>query len=141
MLRKLNCALIVDEDRATNIFNKMVVSRHASFKKVDSVQNTEGAIEYLQSIDGREVIKPDAIFIGYAATGLNGNDFFVQFNQLNRSITKGVKIFIMAPHCDPKILKNSGIKYPIAELIKVPLSFPVLEKVLEKHFLISNFTK
>ena len=136
MSQKLNCALIVDEDRAANFFNKMVINRHESFDQVVSVQNTEAALSYLESIESREGVNPDAIFIDYAISCSKRSDFFAKFNDLNNSITNGIKIFVMAPHSDQKIIDKIVDKYPIDELITVPLSFPLLNSVLDKHFFI-----
>lgn len=134
MPHKLNCALLVDEDRATNIFNKMVISRHDSFSRVVSVQSTEAAFRYLETIESMETVKPDAIFIEYAISCLKGSDFFEKFNELNNSITKGIKVFIMAPHSDPKIQNKIIRKFHIDELITEPLSFPLLNDILERNF-------
>lgn len=134
MPQKLNCALLVDEDRATNIFNKMVISRHDSFSRVVSVQSTEAALRYLQTIDIMEAVKPEVIFIDYTISCSKGSDFFAKFNELNNSITNCIKIFVMAHHTTPKIQNKIVRKYPIDELITAPLSFPLLNNVLDKHF-------
>lgn len=134
MPHKLNCALLVDEDRATNIFNKMVISRHDSFHQVVSVPNTDAALKYLETIEIIETDKPDAIFLDYAISCTKGSDFFAKFKALNKSITHGIKIFIMASHVDAKTIDTTVTNFPIDELISVPLSFPLLNCVLERHF-------
>jgi two-component SAPR family response regulator len=134
MEKKLQCAMLIDEDKATNMFHKMVINRHERFEKVISVLSTKDALLYLEEVDHSDFVKPDVIFLDYGIPLQSIGDFFEKFNALEKNKTSGIKIFFLAPHSDQECKKKGFKNYPIDEFMSDPLTSPGLDTVLDTHF-------
>ncbi|WP_109299146.1 response regulator [Aquimarina sp. AU474] len=128
----VNCTLLIDDDKATNFYNKKVLSRHDSFNEIRVVYSGKEALEYLiESKDGKNV-KPNFIFLDLNMPAMNGWEFLVEFKKLNQEITAGIKIFIVTTSSDPNDINKAIENKLINDFINKPLSLGLLEDLLSK---------
>lgn len=128
------CVLLIDDDKATNFFNKMVVNRHGGFDEVESVESGYDALDYLKSVNDKTDLKPDLIFLDINMPGMNGWEFLSEFVKLDQSITSDIKVILLSTSSDPADVKRAIKKHPVTDYINKPLSFLLLNEVLSKHF-------
>ena len=134
MIENEICVLLIDDDKATNFFNKMVVKRHGGFNEVKSVESGIDALIYLKSIKEDLNLKPDLIFLDINMPGMNGWEFLGEFVKLDQSITSDIKVILLSTSSDPADVERAIKKHPVTDYINKPLSFPLLNEVLSKHF-------
>ena len=134
MGKSVNCVLLVDDDKATNFFNERVVTRHNSFDQVNTVQSGLAALEYLSAVEKDEATKPDLIFLDINMPAMNGWEFLVEFEKLDHSFTKGIKVILLSTSSNPDDVLASAKNHNVEDFINKPLSPDLLDSVLRNHF-------
>lgn len=137
MKQSVTCVLLVDDDKATSFFNKMVVSRHDSFDKVISVQSGHDALIYLKAVGEELETRPDLIFLDINMPVMNGWEFLSKFEKLDDKITSGIKVILLSTSSNPEDVQKSMQNYEVDVYFNKPLSFPLLTEILENHFSVS----
>jgi len=134
MGKSVNCVLLIDDDKATNFFNKRVVTKHDSFDCVNTVQSGKAALEYLLDVENSKAIKPDLIFLDINMPAMNGWEFLIEFSKLSEKVVQGIKVILLSTSSNPDDVKQSIKNHSVDDFINKPLSLGVLDSVLEKHF-------
>lgn len=135
MMRLVQCVLLIDDDKATNFFNKMMLNRHGSFKQINTVSGGNEALEYLNEIKTNSTLKPNLIFLDINMPGMNGWEFLMAFERLGKEFTHDIKVILLSTSSDPEDVMKSIDKYRIADFINKPLSIDLLNTVVSNHFL------
>lgn len=134
MVESIRCVLLIDDDRATNLFNSMVFRKHGRFDHVKSVESGQEALEYLMAVENNGECKPDLIFLNINMPTIDGWEFLSKFNKLQSNITKGIKVILSSISSDPDDVKKSTEFHTVDDFVSKPLSFPLLNEVMDKHF-------
>ncbi|MFD2561286.1 response regulator [Aquimarina rubra] len=134
MEKSITCALLIDDDKATNFFNERVVTKHNSFDSVNTVQSGKAALEYLANVENQTAIKPDVIFLDINMPAMNGWEFLVEFAKLNKSTTEGIKVILLSTSSNPDDVNESIKNHSVDDFINKPLSLDLLDNIIEKHF-------
>ncbi len=134
MGKSVNCVLLVDDDKATNFFNERVVTRHNGFDQVNTVQSGLAALEYLSAVEKDEATKPDLIFLDINMPAMNGWEFLLEFEKLDHSFTKGIKVILLSTSSNPDDVLASAKNHNVEDFINKPLSPDLLDSVLRNHF-------
>lgn len=124
-------ALLIDDDKATNFYNKWMLSKHSSFGEIVVRNNGVEGLEYLKN-QGKDHI-PDLILLDLNMPGMNGWEFLIKFKELKNSLFKEIKIFILSTSKDPKDIFLAKKDVDIIGYLNKPLSLNVLDYILGKH--------
>ncbi|WP_299256419.1 response regulator [uncultured Aquimarina sp.] len=135
----VNCVLLIDDDRPTNFYNSKVLSKHNSFDNIQVKQSGKDALKYLVNVEKGIELKPNLIFLDLNMPAMNGWEFLTEYSKLNRNIIEDIKVIILTTSSDLKDIENSKANSLVEDLISKPLSFPLLNNVIEKHFLRTPF--
>lgn len=135
MNSNVDFVLLIDDDRATNFFNLMMVGRHDAYQEVTAMQSGVEALEYLQSVEENNKPIPSLIFLDINMPGMNGWDFLREYEKLPLSITKKIKIIILSTTSNPAEIEKSIKEFDVDDFISKPLSLKLLDDVHTKHFL------
>ena len=130
----VDCVLLIDDDKATNFFNKRVVTKHKGFGEVNTVQSGMAALEYLISVGDNKATKPDLIFLDINMPAMNGWEFLTEFSKLDSKITRDIKIILLSTSSNPDEVIASSKNHSVDDFINKPLSLNLLDDVLENHF-------
>lgn len=134
MSTTVNCVLLIDDDRAVNFFNERVVSRHAGFDLVHTVQSGAAALEYLENVKNNNAVKPNLIFLDINMPAMNGWEFLIEFSKLDNTLTQGIKVILLSTSSNPDDVNESIKNHAVDDFINKPLSPSLLDDVLENHF-------
>lgn len=138
MITNVKFVLLIDDDKATNFFNTIMIDRHENFAEVRALQSGKIALEYLKEAEqGKEQV-PDLIFLDINMPGMNGWEFLTEFQKIDPQFTAQIKIIILSTTSDPDEVKKSFKNYNAKDFISKPLSMPVLTEVYQNHFHMSN---
>lgn len=130
----VDCVLLIDDDKATNFFNKRVVTKHKGFREVNTVQSGMAALEYLISVGDNKATKPDLIFLDINMPAMNGWEFLNEFSKLDNKVTNGIKVILLSTSSNPDDVRASSKNHSVDDFINKPLSLNLLDDVLENHF-------
>lgn len=138
MVPLVKCVLLIDDDKATNFFNKMILGRHGSFDQINTVQSGHDALEYLNQVKNKLTTKPNLIFLDINMPGMNGWEFLLAFDKLGKEFVDEIKVILLSTSSDPDDIRKSIDKYSVADYINKPLSIDLISKVMNNHFLEKN---
>ncbi|GER59113.1 response regulator [Patiriisocius marinus] len=134
MESKIKFVLLIDDDKATNFYNLMMVSRHEQFSEVSSVTNGQDGLDYLVEAKSGKFKTPDLIFLDINMPGMNGWEFLTEFEKLGSEFTSKIKVIILSTSSDPDEVRKTLENYNAEDFISKPLSLPILNTVYETHF-------
>ena len=78
-MKKLKCVLLVDDDKVTNMLNRMIIDK---LNISDCIQDVSDGIEALDYIKGEHNPKPDLIFLDMNMPRMDGSQFLKAFSEL-----------------------------------------------------------
>jgi len=126
-----NSILLIDDDRATNFFNKHVVKRHGHFDKIFVVESGEQALEFLMD-EAND--KPSLILLDINMPAMNGWEFTEAFKELDESIKKDIKLIMLTTSSNPDDYERSLENEMVDDYINKPLSPSILNDMIKVHF-------
>ena len=132
---KINCILLVDDDKISNFITTRLIRKLELAKNITSCMNGEEALLYMTkhatSLDEK---CPQLIILDNNMPEMNGIEFMESFNQINfnRDQVKVVALTSSANPRDEQILKSLGIE----DYISKPLTEEKLLEALQHQHLI-----
>ena len=133
MESKLNCALLIDDDEATNTVNKMVINQLNCAKQVEVAQNGQEGLDFLKSAVEEKNPKPDLVFLDIMMPGMDGWEFLDEFYKFDKAQLGQMVVVMLTTSIDPKD-KEKALKVPYIDRFQTkPLTKPVLKDIIEHH--------
>lgn len=95
---RLNCVLLVDDDRATNFLNKRLLDKMGVVQKISIARNGEEAMDYLvKAFAGeRDNPVPDVILLDINMPLVNGWEFLEQYEALPEDFKNSIAIYMLS---------------------------------------------
>jgi len=81
MKNKLNCILLIDDDKATNFINKMIINPFNCLNNVLIKNDAELALEYLKNHNNEGFIVPNLIILDINMLRMNGCKFLSEYKK------------------------------------------------------------
>jgi len=134
MTKTIDCVLLIDDDIATNFYNKRIVKRHREFREVVTVNSGTKALEYLTEAAQGKCKKPTLIFLDINMPGMNGWEFLLEYEKLNKNIIKDIKLIMLTTSTNEDDYAKSLNYNLVNDFINKPLSIDLLDDVLNKHY-------
>ncbi|WP_339701351.1 response regulator [uncultured Roseivirga sp.] len=137
MNKKLNCILLIDDDDATNFIHQVIVKKAKITEKIVTTFNGKQALEYLTNSGkyaNTENTLPSLIFLDINMPVMDGWEFIRAYQGLPESIKNQVVIVMLTTSYDPDDKEKAQQIHEIAEFDKKPLTFEMLDKIIEKYF-------
>jgi len=128
----MQCVLFIDDDKATNFFNKRVAKNHGFFNKIVSMQSGLDGLNYLKASSKGKEQKPNLIFLDINMPAMNGWEFLREFYNLDKNLTKGIDIVILSTSTDPNDMDKFNQNKNLIDFVNKPINLNVLNNVLEK---------
>lgn len=127
---KYNTVLLVDDNYIDNIINQKILANSDFAENVVIKPSCEEAIAYLQElVDNGEQQLPEVIFVDIRMPIKTGFDFLVEFQQLETSNKKDVKIIILSSSLDPSDHKKIGEFNNVSDFCGKPLTTEILKNI------------
>lgn len=129
-MKKINCALLVDDDEITNFYNEHILRESGMVDEIIVASNGQEAFDILE----KEGKKPELILLDINMPVMNGFEFLDKLNQKDVSEKESIIICLLTTSLHPKD-KEQSKKYNFLDgYVKKPLTKESLEKILDAHF-------
>ncbi|OEJ98490.1 hypothetical protein A8C32_04560 [Flavivirga aquatica] len=130
----IKCALLIDDDRFTNFYNTKIVKRHEEFKDVIAVTSGQAGLNYLVEASKDLCAKPDLIFLDINMPVMNGWEFVLEYNKLDKTFTEDIKLVMLTTSNNPDDFERSKKISTVNNYINKPLSVGLLANLLGDHY-------
>jgi CheY-like chemotaxis protein len=136
MDKKLNCILLVDDDKATNFLNKRLLTRMNVTHNIQIARNGVEAEEYLKKSAEKEpgFPKPDLIFLDINMPLVNGWEFLSRYESLPDNFKSSILILMLTTSLREVDAERAKSVPFIRGLIYKPLTESEIRNAIVKHF-------
>ncbi len=134
MKNKLNCVLLIDDDKTTNTLNEMVIRKSGLAHEVKAVKNGIEALKYLKSGENGNHPKPDLVFLDINMPGMDGWEFMEEYYKLEEKYQANVIVVMLTTSLNPddreKALELTGLD----DFMNKPLVRDQFRDLIKKNF-------
>lgn len=134
MKKKLNCILLIDDDRATNFLHEMVLSEMSVADEIIAVESGMEALKYLTSIEGGKYPQPDLIFLDINMPAMNGWEFLEEYEKLDKSAKARFVLMMLTTSLNPDDHETAKTLPLVSGFLSKPLTPKMVQDVLEENF-------
>ena len=133
MKTKLKTILLIDDDKATNVYNSAIVRQAEVAENIEVRESGESALEYLLStVDGKHP-QPALIFLDVNMPGMNGWEFLEKYHELTDDQKGNIVVFMLTTSLDPKD-KQKSKEMGAKGFIRKPLSSELVYAIVKDYF-------
>ncbi|MDR3712428.1 MAG: response regulator [Puia sp.] len=139
MKKKLNCILLVDDDRATNFLHSAIVEDTGLTDSIATAESGDRALGYLalceetrDTVAARPI--PELIFLDINMPGMSGWEFLREYDKLLKTqVDKSIMVMLTAsPNPDDE---SMAMSFPLVkEYRRKPLTTDMLEDIVGQYF-------
>ena len=134
MDRIVPCIMLIDDDRATTVYNEIIIEEHGAAQTVMIYNSPEEALIYLTTPFTEEKMNPDLILLDINMPRMDGWEFVEAYSQDKAGGIATKTIVMLSTTAD-------RIEYEMAEandflqgIKSKPLTFETLDEILAIHF-------
>lgn len=132
--KKLNCVLIIDDDRVSNYVTENVLRSMEVSSMINTVSDGQSGLEYIkyQCMEEFEYTCPDLIILDINMRLVDGIEFVQKYNKLKLPMRSVIVVLSTLPlREDQKIeLESLGV----FDFFVKPLSSEMLISIMDEHF-------
>jgi CheY-like chemotaxis protein len=131
MKHKLNTILLIDDDHATNVYNRTIIAQADVADHIHICDSGPKALAFLKSSDHSQ---PAIIFLDVNMPGMDGWEFLENYHRLHPDQQAKVIVIMLTTSLDPndevkaKSMGTSGF-------IRKPLTVDMVRELVERNFL------
>jgi CheY-like chemotaxis protein len=131
MRKKINCALLVDDDIISNFISEKCFKNLNISKEVKIVTNGELALKYIEECGGEDSPCPELILLDINMPVMDAFRFLDIYKTKFSSATGKIVILSTSNHPDDI---EKLFQFGITDYINKPLSMAKITQIMEKHF-------
>lgn len=134
MTTKVNCIMLIDDNKDDNFFHERVIKKNNSADVVVTKQSGMAALEYLKNKENNESPHPDLIFLDINMPGLNGWEFLAEYDKLDKELQSKIVIVMLTTSENPDDKEKALALNVLADFRIKPISKNMLNEIIEKYF-------
>lgn len=134
MKRKLNCVLLVDDDKDCNYFHERVLNKMQCVEKIEVAHDGVEALEFLKSIKNKLGLKPAIIFLDVNMPKMNGWEFLNEYEKLDEADKAEIIIVMLTSSLNPDDEKKAKSYNCVSGFLNKFLEEESVNKILKEHF-------
>lgn len=134
MKKKLNSVLLIDDDRSTNFFNKIIIQKANCTDTIVVVESGEQGLEYLNTSIDQKFPQPDLIFLDINMPGMDGWEFMEHYEKLDDNKKGKIIIIMLTTSLNPDDKEKADQILDIRAFKNKPLSTAMVLEIIQNYF-------
>jgi CheY-like chemotaxis protein len=134
MKKKLNCILLIDDDKATNFINERVIKKLDCTKRIVTVYNGAEALEFLSIEENGNLLQPDLIFLDINMPVMDGWEFLEHYRKLHEDKKAKVVLLMLTTSLNPDDVKKANKIQEVKGFKNKPLTIEMMQDILKAYF-------
>ncbi len=118
-MKPFNLLIFIDDDEATNYYNRYIIEEINISKECRFFQKAEEALEYFKNLNDPTLI-PDVLFLDINMPRMNGWNFLEKFKELK--MEKTPRVVMLSTSISPKEHSRAREDEMIYKFINKPLT-------------------
>lgn len=126
-MKKLERIMLVDDDKNTNFFNRVMLTKFGVANNIISFQSAEQALEYLRL----GIEKIDLIFLDINMPIMNGWDFLEEYEQLDQEAKASILVIMLTASANPEDAIRARQFKSVIKYINKPLDKQTIQEIID----------
>lgn len=133
-MKKVNCIMLIDDNKDDNFFHERVIRRSNAADIVVVRESGEEALHYLLSKNDHPEAHPCLIFLDINMPGMNGWEFIEEYKKLDSELQGKMVVVMLTTSNNPDDRQKASVYNELAGFRTKPLTKEMLDEVLEEYF-------
>jgi len=139
MKKKLNCVLLIDDDKGTNFINQMIIKKAGITDHIQTVLNGKEAIDFITNKgkfekDDDVYPQPMLTLLDINMPVMDGWEFLEVYHQLEDHQKGKIIIVMLTTSLNPDDKKRAQEIEDVSDFKNKPLSLETINNIMETHF-------
>jgi CheY-like chemotaxis protein len=139
MTKKLNCVLLIDDDKAANFINQMIIRKANITDSIQTVLNGKEAIDFITNsgkFENSEDVfpKPMLILLDINMPVMDGWEFLEEYHQLEEHKKGNIIIIMLTTSLNPDDKSRAENISDVSGYKNKPLKLEMIKDIMRKHF-------
>jgi len=134
MNKKLNCIMLIDDNKDDNFYHERIIKKNNKAEVVITKQSGREALEYLKNKNVQESAHPDLIFLDINMPGMNGWEFLEEYNKLDKEFQGQIIIVMLTTSENPDDKAKAKALNILSDFKTKPLTKEMLDEIIDKYF-------
>ncbi len=130
MKKKLNCILLVDDDKDFNFIHQRLLKKMNCVESIEVAANGKMGLDFIRS----KKCKPNLIFLDINMPKMNGWEFLEEYNRLAEDEKANVVIVMLTSSLNPDDKAKAETFGCVRSFVAKPLDIESVEKILMLYF-------
>lgn len=130
MKKKLNCILLVDDDKDCNFFHQRLLKKMDCVESIEIATDGKSALEFLNTKRNT----PDMIFLDINMPKMNGWEFLAEYEKLTEEEKAKIVVIMLTTSLNPDDKIKAKAFSAVKGFHNKYLDKESLEKILKEYF-------
>jgi len=134
MDRIVPCIMLIDDDRATTVYNEIIIEEHGVAKEILIYNSPEEALDYLTTPFTNKKMNPDLILLDINMPRMDGWEFIEAYSDTLKEEGRKKAIVMLSTTADKREYEMVDRNEFLNGIKSKPLTFEVLDEILDIYF-------
>ncbi len=134
MNRIVPCIMLIDDDRATTVYNELIIEEHGAAQEVVIYNSAEEALTYLTTPFTKQKMNPDLILLDINMPRMDGWEFVEAYSLAKEENRTNRTIIMLSTTADKREYDMAAMNDFLHGIKSKPLTFETLDEILDIHF-------
>jgi len=134
MDRIIPCIMLIDDDRATTVFNELIIEEHGAAQEIIIYNSPEDALVYLTTPFKENKKSPDLILLDINMPRMDGWEFIEAYSNKLKEEANRKTIIMLSTTADRREYEMVETNEFLDGIKSKPLTFEALDQILAIYF-------
>ena len=134
MDRIVPCIMLIDDDRATTVYNEIIIEEHGAAQEIIIYNSPEEALIYLTTPFTDDKVNPDLILLDINMPRMDGWEFVEAYSNKLKETGDSKTIIMLSTTADKREYEMVETNQFLSGIKSKPLTFEALDDILDIYF-------